>query len=62
MPLKEYSENASFSKNKNQELYFDDIFVQNHNPYIRTVVRRTRKFLEDTINKETGEYYLENWC
>ena len=59
LPSKVYSEMRLSQKQKIKELYFDDAFVQNHNPYIRTVVRRTRKFLEDTINKETGEYYLE---
>ena len=59
LPSKVYSEMRLSQKQKIKELYFDDAFVQNHNPYIRTVVRRTRKFLEDTKNKETGEYYLE---
>lgn len=45
-------------KTKIRELYFDDNFVQNHNPYIRCIVRRTRDFLENTINRETGEPYL----
>lgn len=39
-----YTQKCVFRKTKNQgALYFDDAFVQNHNPYIRTVVRRTRK-------------------
>ena len=46
-------------KQKIKDLYFGDNFVQNHNPYIRTVIRRTRKFLEETINPETGDYFLE---
>jgi ERCC4-related helicase len=46
-------------KQKIKELYFDDNFIQNHNPYIRSIIRRTRNFLENTINPETKDYYLE---
>ena len=46
-------------KQKIKELYYDDRFIINHNPYIRCIVRRTRDFLENTINKETGEPYLQ---
>jgi superfamily II DNA or RNA helicase len=46
-------------KQKIKELYYDDRFVINHNPYIRCIVRRTRDFLENTINKETGEPFLK---
>lgn len=46
-------------KTKIKELYFDERFVINHNPYIRSIIRRTREFLENTINKETGEPYLK---
>ncbi|GAB6284259.1 MAG: phospholipase D-like domain-containing protein [Methanoregula sp.] len=34
-------------------------FMQNHNPFIRFIVRRTRKYLEDTKNPETDESYLK---
>ena len=34
-------------------------FFQNHNPYIRHIIRRTRDFLENTRNPETGEPYLQ---
>lgn len=37
----------------------EDGFMQNHNPFIRHIVRRTRDFLENTINPETGEPYLK---
>ncbi|BCC61101.1 MULTISPECIES: phospholipase D-like domain-containing anti-phage protein [Bacillus] len=37
----------------------EDGFIQNHNPFIRHIVRRTRNFLEDTINPDTGEPYLK---
>ena len=33
-------------------------FIERHNPYIRTIVRRTRKYLESTIDPGTGETYL----
>lgn len=46
-------------KQKIKELYDDDRFIINHNPYIRCIVRRTRDFLENTINKETGEPFLK---
>ena len=34
-------------------------FMQNNNPFIRQIVRRTRRFLEETKNPETGESYLK---
>ncbi|MBE0524904.1 MAG: DEAD/DEAH box helicase family protein, partial [Methanosarcinales archaeon] len=34
-------------------------FMKDHNPFIRHIVRRTRKFLENTINDETNEPYLK---
>ncbi len=33
-------------------------FLENHNPFIRHIVRRTRNFLEEKINPETKEPYL----
>ena len=35
-----------------------DRLVERHNPYLRTVVRRTREYLETTADPETGEPYL----
>lgn len=35
----------------------NDLF-ENHNPYIRHIVRRTRDFLENEIDEATGEAYL----
>ena len=46
-------------QNKIRELYQDEAFVMNCNPYVRCIVRRTRDFLENNINKETGEPYLK---
>ncbi|MBT3366894.1 MAG: DEAD/DEAH box helicase family protein [Nitrospina sp.] len=37
----------------------DDHFFSTHNPFIRHIVRRTRNFLENTINPETQEPYLK---
>jgi len=59
LPQSLYSGLRLSQNQKIMELYFDDHFVQNHNPYIRSIVRRTRKLLEETINKETGEPYLQ---
>ncbi len=34
-------------------------FMQNHNPFIRHIIRRTREFLESNNNPTTGEPYLK---
>jgi superfamily II DNA or RNA helicase len=34
-------------------------FARHHNPFIRHIVRRTREFLETTIDPETGEPYMD---
>ncbi|MFC1994404.1 SNF2-related protein, partial [Chloroflexota bacterium] len=34
-------------------------YIEQHNPFIRHIVRRSRKYLEETINPETGEPYLK---
>uniref|UniRef100_A0A831UAK0 Helicase SNF2 n=1 Tax=Geobacter metallireducens TaxID=28232 RepID=A0A831UAK0_GEOME len=34
-------------------------YVEEHNPFIRHIIRRTRAYLEETINPETGEPYLK---
>ncbi|MCX7408760.1 MAG: phospholipase D-like domain-containing protein [Planctomycetales bacterium] len=34
-------------------------FVSQHNPFIRHIVRRSRKYLEETKDPETGEPYLK---
>jgi superfamily II DNA or RNA helicase len=41
------------------ERIIDNDFFANHNPFIRHIVRRTREFLENTVNPETGEPYLK---
>ena len=37
----------------------DNGFMENQNPFIRHIVRRTRYFLENNNNPETGEPYLK---
>jgi len=34
-------------------------FVSQHNPFITRIVRRSRKYLEETIDPQTGEPYLK---
>ena len=34
-------------------------FAQHHNPFIRHIVRRTRQYLENTLDPETAEPYLK---
>jgi hypothetical protein len=34
-------------------------FLERHNPFIRQIVRRSRKYLEETRDPETGEPYLK---
>ena len=34
-------------------------FGTDHNPFLRHIVRRTRKYLEETIDPDTGEAYLK---
>ena len=44
-----------------QKKWYNDlkkVFAKELNPFIRFIIRRTRKFLEENINPETGEHYL----
>ena len=34
-------------------------FFKDHNPFIRHIIRRTREFLENTIDPETNDIYLK---
>src|SRR5699024_12069485 len=34
-------------------------YYEHYNPYIRHVIRREREYLENKINPETGESYLQ---
>lgn len=38
---------------------FSEDFLKNHNPFIRHIIRRERKFLETTINPDTNQPYLK---
>jgi ERCC4-related helicase len=40
------------------KIYADD-FLRNNNPFIRHIIRRERKFLEETINPDTNQPYLK---
>ncbi|MDR2176262.1 MAG: DEAD/DEAH box helicase family protein [Synergistaceae bacterium] len=59
VPQNRYDALSIAQKNRIRMLYNDDDFVKNHNPYIRTIVRRTREFLENHNNPDTGEPYLK---
>lgn len=54
-----YTDSRRSTQNKIRALYFTDEFIRNYNPYIRHIVRRTREYLENTINEKTGEPYLK---
>lgn len=54
-----YTDARRSTQNKIRTLYTTDGFVRNCNPYIRHIVRRTREYLESTINEKTGEPYLK---
>ena len=38
---------------------FSEDFLRNHNPFIRHIIRRERKFLETTINPDTNQPFLK---
>lgn len=59
LPADYYSSLSNSKKDNIRTLYTTDEFIANYNPYIRHIVRRTRDFLENTINPVTGETYLE---
>ena len=59
VPQNRYSNLTPPQKTRIKTLYLDDDFIKNHSPYIRTIVRRTRDFLEKTNNPDTGEPYLK---
>lgn len=47
------------SSDKARILRIGKDFAQHHNPFIRHIVRRTREFLENSIDPETNEPYLK---
>ncbi len=54
-----YRDARRSTQKKIETLYSTDEFVKNYNPYIRHIVRRTRSYLENTVNPKTGEPYLK---
>lgn len=59
LPADYYSSLSRSKKDSIKTLYTTDEFIANYNPYIRHIVRRTRDFLENTINPSSGETYLK---
>ena len=47
------------SRAENRRILDNWGLLSKYNPYIRHVVRRERKYLEETINPETNEPYLK---
>jgi len=59
LPADYYATLSSAKKDSIRTLYATDEFIANYNPFIRHIVRRTRDFLENTINPASGETYLK---
>ena len=59
LPADYYSSLSGSKKDSIRTLYTTDEFIANYNPFIRHIVRRTRDFLENTINPSSGETYLK---
>ena len=59
LPPEVYKDARRSRQRSIETLYRTDEFVLNYNPYIRHIVRRTRDYLENTINEKTGEPYLK---
>lgn len=59
LPADYYASLSGSKKDSIRTLYTTDEFIANYNPYIRHIVRRTRDFLENTINPASGETYLK---
>ena len=55
----DYQKMRKPDKDKFIRLYAKGEFIEKYNPYIRHIVRRTRSFLEETINPETQKPYLD---
>lgn len=59
LPADYYASLSGSKKDSIRTLYTTDEFIANYNPFIRHIVRRTRDFLENTINPASGETYLK---
>lgn len=58
VPYEVYEEISLPNKERLKRVFEDNFFTQ-LNPFIRHIVRRTRQYLEETINPETKEPYLK---
>lgn len=65
LPADKFNLSGSVFYNLNQQqkailsrIYADD-FLRNNNPFIRHIIRRERRFLEETINPDTNQPYLK---
>ena len=65
LPNDKFNLSGSVFYNLNQQqkailsrIYADD-FLRNNNPFIRHIIRRQRRFLEETINPDTNQPYLK---
>lgn len=56
-PGSKYGSLSPADKNRMRRMFKDH--VEEHNPFICHIIRRTREYLETTINPETGEPYLK---
>lgn len=50
--------NARQRTNLENGLLEDNYYARHHNPLLRCIVRRTRAYLENTVNPSTNSYYL----
>ena len=55
----DYEKMKRSDQDRIRRLYANGGFIEQYNPYIRHIVRRTRAFLEETINPETNKPYLD---
>lgn len=54
-----YGRSRKAIRDKVDVLYTTEDFVYRYNPYIRHIVRRTRNYLENTLNLATEKTYLK---
>ena len=56
-PGSKYQDLSPADKNRMRRMFGS--YIEEHNPFIRHIIRRTREYLETTINPETGEPFLK---
>ena len=59
LPADLYGRSRKAIRDKVDVLYTTEDFVYRYNPYIRHIVRRTRNYLENTLNLATEKTYLK---